>query len=460
MIAAPALAVATLMVGLRLGAKDAVRAASVIAAPPTERGAAWQILTYVDDRGVRETVAIPHLSVTARAGDDKATWTGASNADGVAEAILSLPNLNPTSDVEIEVREDGVPEPLAAGVVRVKDGPWGPARADVAARPTKKEGEIDLDVLVEGERLAPGFPTPVWVRVGGGPREGLVIEASPEPGARIERATVRPCKPGWAELVVTAEAHVTGITVRARAPSGAEGTWFGALPVAPGAFYASMPRQIAAGASAKVVLIAPNPRKVAYAEVASTKGRSHAAVVDIALERGDPTPRGTLELPPLAPGLYWLATSGDARGVEGMIGAAIAHPFVVGHPEGLEGDSACDVGSFLARHPGSRFTKWIAIDGLAWRRAGERSKRRTGLLLGVLALTLAALVEAILLGQGAREAKLRVSAALAASEDDGDDGAKARHDHTAAGGAAGNVLVSVLLACLGFALLAAFVATR
>jgi hypothetical protein len=66
----PLAAVFTMAVGLRIGASPAVRAAVVYGAPPSSEhaGLAWQLLTLVDDRSVREAIAMPGLSVVARAG--------------------------------------------------------------------------------------------------------------------------------------------------------------------------------------------------------------------------------------------------------------------------------------------------------------------------------------------------------------------------------------------------------
>ncbi|MEZ4260774.1 MAG: hypothetical protein R3B36_16990 [Polyangiaceae bacterium] len=460
MIAAPLLSVATLMVGLRVGAKDATRSATVVAAPPTSRGIAWQIVTYIDDRAVREVAPVRGLVVTARSGGREATWRGDSNVDGVAEAWLPLEGLNATSVVDIEVRADGEAEPLAGGQVHVREEPWGPERSDVAARPTKKTGDIDIEVLVDGERLVPGFPVSMWVHTSGGPHEGLEITAKPEPGLRVEPSSAKPCAPGWTELVVTAEAHVVGVTLEAHTASGQTGTWFGALPVAPGAFHVSMDRHLEAQKPAKVVLLAPNPRKIAYLEVDDARGRHFAAALDVRTEPGDPTPRAALELPPLPDGLYWLAISGDTRGTDAMLGAAVAKPFVVGKPAALSDTSACGVGAFLAKNPGSRFLKWDALDGLSSRRGREAARRRIGLLIGVLSLLVAAMIEAVLIGQGAKEAREQVAAALADADDATDAGAEARRQHIARTGGAGNVVVGLLLALLGFGLLAAFAATR
>jgi len=69
----PIVAILTLMIGLRVGAGEAVRAAVVFGAPLGHAGPdgktrlAWQMLTFIDDRGVKETIPMRDLSVVARA---------------------------------------------------------------------------------------------------------------------------------------------------------------------------------------------------------------------------------------------------------------------------------------------------------------------------------------------------------------------------------------------------------
>src|SRR5262245_35061268 len=101
-VTAPLVAIATLMVGLRVGAGEAVRAAVIFGAPPAKPAAAgaptplvWQLLTFLDDRGVRETIAIQGLSVRARARGKEVLWTGQSNEDGIAEVTLAIEGLSP-----------------------------------------------------------------------------------------------------------------------------------------------------------------------------------------------------------------------------------------------------------------------------------------------------------------------------------------------------------------------------
>ena len=517
-VGAPIVAILTLMIGLRIGAGEAVRAAVVFGAPvghPAPNGStrlAWQLLTFLDDRGVKETVPMKGIEVVARSKGHEARWKGASNADGIAEVSLEMEGLAFGDPLDLEVRLDGEKAPLAAGPAK-----WGVPREERAtsttnaatARPTVRNGIVGLDVVIEGGRLIAGFPTSVWVRAttpAGMAPNSLVVEAEPEPGLLAERDKLTPCASGWAEFPMTAQAHVTGSGFTARrttlgpggasagddagastpatadaaavatatadagavatatadggadagvgAPKHPAGRWFGALPVAAGAFFISTPRTLEANKPSTVVLIAPNPRDVVYAELDDTRGRVVAAALAVATEAGDPTPRARFELPPLVPGLYWLVVSGEPRGAEHMAGAAVSKAILVGDgTAGLAPESpvnvhdACIVGPWLAQRQAAGFPRWVALDGLPARSAENRFRHTLGLLIGVLSLLAAGILETLLLVAASREA--RISFQLAELDEDDPSAQK-----VTARSPGGGVVMAVLVAVLGLALLA------
>jgi hypothetical protein len=478
----PLVAILTLMIGLRVGAGEAVRAAVIFGAPPGHPAPdgktpiAWQMLTFLDDRGVKETIPMKDLVVVGRSKGHEARWTGASNGDGIAEIALGIEGLAFGDPLDLEVRAGADPTPLAQGRVEWRvvagDGGGSGLGAGVgslggerrvvpggAARPTVRTGAIGLDVVVEGDRLIAGFPTSLWVRATPPPGIspiGLVIEVDPEPGLLAERTKATTCGVGWAELPVTAQAHVVGIGVVAHAPSregpdAPSGKWFGALPVAPGAFFVSMPRVLPAGAPSTVVLIAPNPRDVVYAEIDDTRGRVAAVALPLAVEPGDPTPRARFELPALAPGLHWLVVSGEPRGAEHLAGAAVAKTILVGNtvPEepGINVQDACNIGPWLAQRPAPGFPRWVALDGLPARSSANRFRHGLGLAIGLVALLAAGILETLLLMAASREA--RVALQLAELDDDDPTALK-----VTASPPGGGVLVAVLIAVVGLALLA------
>ena len=174
MVLAPIAAVITFMLGLRVGAGDAVTAASVFAAPPGNpptMGApvpfAWQVLTYIQDRGVRETIAESDLTVIARSKGKESRWTGSSNADGIAEAVLAIPGLLPGDAVELGVGvQDGV-----GGRVRDLDAGFDPQVGDqrtIGLEPAApgRRGVVDVELgqgFGEAPDPAPGRESEVAV---------------------------------------------------------------------------------------------------------------------------------------------------------------------------------------------------------------------------------------------------------------------------------------------------------
>lgn len=446
-VTAPLVSIGTLMVGLRIGAGSAFRAATVFTAPPGKPFSAsgpapfsWQVVTYLEDQGVREVIAIDGLSVVVRSKGQESRWTGKSNADGIAEPHFELANVAEGDPIEVEVRTETDKEPLARGTVT-----WS-SRTEVSrigspVRPSRRDGSIPIDLFVEGGRLVTGFETPLWARMHASVHTAVHLE--PEAGLRLQRQETEIECGGWAKILAIAEGHVTGLQIEAKG-HGEQGIWFGALPVAAGAFFIDAPRFIGPGAKQAVTLVAPNPRTVVYAEVDDERGRVYAAALPVAEAAGDPIPKAHLELPPLADGLHWLVVSGEPRGAENLGGATIAKPFLVGEAADVHPTEECSIGPWLAQHPAIGFPRTMALDGMATRGAANRARHRLGLFIGLASLLSAAILELLLLTAAAREAR----AALQAAELDDEN--KVTHE---AGDKRG-LVIALLVAILGFALLA------
>ncbi len=462
MAVAPLAAVATLMLGLRVGAGDAVRAAVVFGAPlgdPAADGTprlAWQLLTLLDDRGVRETIAMRGLQVTARANGREATWSGDTNEDGIAEMSFALPGLTSGMPLDLVVRADGEALPLAEGRVRWEDVPRRASRTSTAARPAKRVGPVELDVLVDGERLVTGFDSDVWIRarLGAGiPAASVALAIAPEPGLDVASPSVTLCEGEgdgavrWAHTKMRAMGHITGVGIEAVAGGRTVGEWFGALPVAAGAFQPTFSRAVPRGGDLDVQIRAPNPRTVVYAEVDDERGRVAAAALRV--EDG-----AHFRAPALGDGLHWLVVSGEPRGAETLGGAAMAWPFVVGPVASVDTGKACSLGPWLLARGAEPFPRWTALDGLPARSSTNRKRRAAGLAIAIVSLVAAVVIEVILLGRAAREAREAMARVTAEDETGHAREAMARRP------TGGSFAVAVLLVVLGFALLAALVLAK
>jgi hypothetical protein len=376
-------------------------------------------------------------------------WGGSAstNADGVAEMWLELPGVAPGDAVALEVRAAAEKEPLAAGFVSwptdgTRELPAGPA----FARPSKQDGELLIEVAVYGSRLVPGFPSSVWVhlrdRATGADVAGATLEIDAEPGLSVAATRGTTNESGWAKLSATAEIHVVALGLRAEAKGGAaprRGAWYGALPVAPGASYADLPLEIPEGAPHELEVSVPTVLPRIYLEVDDEVGRAFARVLGV--QSGPSGAHAFVDLPPFPAGNYWLVTAGDPRGAESVTGAAVARPFVVGSAP------AADLGPRLSTLATPRFSRFVALDGLPGRRRADGGRHRQGILLAFGSLAIAAALETLLILRGVERAR-RELAQVAEMLDNPLKPLENRFSAT-------NVVLGLLIALLGFALLAA-----
>jgi hypothetical protein len=229
--------------------------------------------------------------------------------------------------------------------------------------------------------------------------------------------------------VVTPTFHVTGVSLHAK-KDGAEGLWFGAVPVAGGASGVAAPLRVAPNAARGVAVTGAGARTTIYAEIDDPEGRVAAAILE--------GPNAVLEIPPLAEGLYWIATSSDPRGAETLEGGSLARPLLVSREE-LD---ACALGAKLAPTAATGFVRTIILDGLPARREAVRARQRLGTAIGLGALAIAALLEGLLVVGAARRPKIDLDPRFARESP------------------AGSVAIGLLATVLGFAFLAALLLYR
>ncbi len=443
LVVVPFVAILALAFGLRIGARDDFQAAIVQAAPQGKGQSAlhWQMMTIRDRQSVQETVSLP-ANVTAHANGKSATLSVTTNADGVAEMSLELGDLRAGDAVTLRVTDDAG-QVLGEGMTTIRAPPRGPVERHWI-QPSKREGRVGIDVTLRGGRLAPGHAAEAWVRLTDQTTQrvlsGATLSLTPEIGLNAA-ASGQSCDNGWARMELTPLAHVVGLTIDARAQHD-EGTWFGALPVAPGALVVEAPTRVPEGALAFDV-VAPGSQSLAYVEVDDDAGRVFAEAVPLL---GNGTPRAHLKTQPLKAGRYWIVTSGEPSGAETMSGVTLAWPVQVGG-EAHACDGADDSGFVPAGFP-----RWTAIDGRIDQEHHAAERRDRGLTLGVGSLAIAAVLETLLLLLSARRTSLELS--KLALDADAPSLAPTRRR------GALDIAIALLLLLLGLGLLASFATWR
>jgi hypothetical protein len=472
LVATPVAAIAAVALGLRLGAAGAVRAAVVYGAPAAGAGTglAWQVVTFDEDHGARQPVALPDVEVVARAaGGAQARWRGATNEDGVGEVQLALAAAAAAERLHLDVRAGG--RLLASGDVSPPPAPRPKAPQSPWARFARRDGDVALDVAVLGQRAAPGFAATVWVRARDAatraPVAGAVIEPESDSSFVPAASGVQTDARGWAQLVVTPVGFSVPMVLHARAAGGRAGTWAGGLFVSPGAAQIVLPARVPPDEPPTIELTMPSMRTTAYVEIDDARGRAWAAAVPLVAAAGG-MPHATVRAPVLAAGLYWAVAAGDPAGAARLGPATAARPFFVAATDdaalafGTDPDecappadareAARAVSVCLALATPTPIERWTALDGLSMQHARDAQRRARGLQVSLGAILVAVPLEALLLLRAATRARARLRAVAQSGE------AMAEHDAAPPRlvGRAWTVAVALLVALLGFALLAAF----
>jgi hypothetical protein len=450
LVLTPAVAMAAVAVGLRLGARDGLRAAIVYGAPvaATARQLAWQVVVFDENQGAREPVVGADVSVLASSDGAAAQWNGVTNADGVAEARLDLPH---AEHVELEVRSGSAI--LAHGGAAPPPALPAQGRRDEDRngwlRFARRDGPIALDVAVLGQRVAPGFAAELWVRATDAttlaPAAGVAIALDRDTSLTLGPTSVptaRTDSRGWTRVVATPVGLAVTMPLRARSPDGRSGEWIGGLFMSPGAPSLDVAPREDPGAAIAVGVTMPTARSAAYVEIDDAAGRAWAAAPAPAAQ-ADGTSVARAQAPGLAPGLYWAVGAGDPASAATLSAGTLARPFFVASSDeaafayGTDRaacaaprdprETASALASCLALSAITPAARWTALDGFVMQRALDRAARARGLAVALGAIAIAILLEAALLMRAA------------------------------AGGRARTVAVAVLVGLLGFALLAAFI---
>ena len=466
-VATPMVAMATVALGLRIGAGSAVRAAVVYGAPPSGAGTglAWQVVVFDEDHGIRQPAPETAIEVVACQGDREARWHGVTGEDGAAE--MQLPFESP--DIHLEVRAGTTL--LAAGDVASPPAFVREAPASSWASFARREGEVLLDVAVAGQRVATGFPASLWVRATDAASHAPVAEVAIEPERDSsflpETPRVTTDARGWALVVAMPVGHAVSVVLHARSESGREGVWAGGLYISPGAAQLTLNDRVSPGQQPVIDVVVPTLRTTAYVEIDDARGRAWAAAVPVKSGAGE-MPRATVRVPPLAPGLYWAVEAGDPSGASTLGPGSIARPFFVAASDAAAlafgtdpatcapppdpRNAARVVSACLALASATPVPRWTALDGFTMKHADDATKRARGLALALWAILLAVVLEAVLLVQTSAASRARLRAAEAEAAAEGVEG------QGRLVGRAWTVGIALLVAMMGFALMAAFLA--
>jgi hypothetical protein len=452
-IGTPVAAMATVGVGLELGARRSACAALVYGAPRANGASAlaWQIAVASEDHGLREPAVGADVDVVGRAAGRSATWRGKTNADGVVEASLELPAGAP---VTLEVRSAGALLAQGEATPQPSTPTAGPATA--WAPFARREGAIVIDVAVLGERVAPSFPATLWVRAQDAATHAPVAGAdvAPQSDASLSSFTVhaRTDSRGWAEIIVTPAGLAVSLAVDAHGTDGRAGTWIGGLVASPGAAELATRPRWSPDEAVEIAVLAPPTRSMAYVEIDDAKGRAWATSIGLTL---GPTlgAAGDANGPKLAPGLYWAVASDDPIAASALGAGTSARPFFVAKTDeealalGPNPDACARpldvretsraVDTCLALAVATPIGRWVALDGFAATRRRDAERRKRGLAVALAGVAIAVLLEGVLLLRAARSARTA------------DDLVPVR-------GRAWTLTVAMLMGLLGFALLAEF----
>ncbi|HEY3816749.1 MAG TPA: hypothetical protein VGL81_06240 [Polyangiaceae bacterium] len=463
LLATPMAAMATVALGLRIGAGNAVRAAVVYGAPASGAGTglAWQIVAFDEEHNYREPAPLSELDVVAREGDREVRWHGATSEDGAVE--MRLPFASPA--VHLEVRAGSTV--LAAGDAAPPPPLPRDPPATAWARFARREGDVVLDVAVAGERVATGIPATLWVRARDAATHaalaGVNVEAERDSAFVPAAPRVTTDARGWARVVATPVGHAVSVVLHATAAGGKTGVWAGGLYISPGAAELALDERVAPGKEPVIDVVVPTMRTTAYLEIDDARGRAWAAAVPVKGAPGE-LPRATVHAAPLAPGLYWAVAAGDPTGASELGPGTLARPFFVAESDevalafGTDRDTctppadpretARAVSECLALAGPTPVPRWTALEGFTMQHARDAAKRSRGLALALGGILLAVILEAVLLLKAAASSRARLKAA----EQEGGAGAGRLV------GRGWTVGIAVLVAMMGFALMAAFLA--
>ncbi len=438
------MSIATVAIGLRVGAPEPMRAAIVIGAMPARgvSGVAFQIRTQDDDNHSR-TASSTKVTAVLRSRGSESVFHVDTNVDGVAEIFFSAKGLVAGDPIELDLRDPSGVALARGNVTWPKDLPKPTLLEHAILRPSRLEGTLRMRVAVLGGALAPGQPGRVWVTTsatGESPRN-LRIEATPDLGLEVDKAFVADRDPLCAKagvIEIIARGHSGGVALHAKDDLGREGEWYGTVPIAAGAMIVSLPLTAEPG-QVNASITSASARALAYVETDDEMGRSEAHVLPLL---GEP-PHADARLELETPGRHFVVVSGEPDGATTISGATRAIPIWIGpHPP-------CE--AELAETTAQAFPRFVALDGFAQKRAKLDVRRKRGRMIALGGLGLGSLLETLLLLGAAREGRRRLRKLQNAIVETGEPAPRVSRRGPL------DILVILVLSLLGFVLLFALI---
>ena len=335
------------------------------------------------------------IELIARRGDWSTSWTGRVDAQGNATPRLTLagPRDQPLA---VQIQEVDPPRRiLANGKLELSSADWARrGRGRMQLVKGRAKGVLQIAVSAGRGVFAVPFVDPlhVEVRAAGRPLEDVLVEFEPN-GLSLSKTQAKSDSKGQVRLKLRPLEHATSLKVIARAPDGRTGTWFGNIPVAPGALHAL--RQ-----GSRLRLASPVQRERAYYAVIRRDARLAGGSVALT-EDGRGGSVGELTLPALPKGELWCVVSSEVD---------LAAPSTVGWP----------CGDAPPPQPTFAVADQLLLNGLIYSFRDESARRDKARYVATGFGAAAALLTALLLWLTVRRARAQLNRHLRAAGSDGE----------------------------------------
>jgi hypothetical protein len=355
---------------------------------PTQgvRRLSWRIAVIQRMRGIDSTRNIGAIVVQAAADSGGGGARCRTNADGTCEVEIQL-NGEAHGNVHASIATETDAYPLAAGDFAREQGPWGERPGHPSRINGRSKGELAVTVYARRGIFAAPFRDELAVEVerNGAPVRGARVKVGAETAdldgttSDTRKTTTLSDQYGIARIGLAPRTHTLEVDIEAVA-AGLTGTWSGVLPVVPGAIWLDPARL----AERKIRIVAPVPRELAYATLATSSARVWGGVIPLFADpQGFATgeidwPEGEL----LGRVPLWLTLASDPR----ASGAG-----TVGWPLPTSGDPVAQ-----DERP---FRDWLLLDGMPAAELRDADRRRRARGLAMIALFAAAVLEGVFLAE-------------------------------------------------------------